>query len=81
MNSLPFSPANCVLCAQLAGPKIALHFAHLFVPMYISVSPTYHVRSSYVTYIVAMRPYFSRLWQFRQLLCVTTMCTLAQLRV
>jgi len=31
---------------------------------------TYHVRNNYVTYIVAMQPYFSQLWQFRLLLCV-----------
>jgi len=33
---------------------------------------TYHVRNNYVTYIVAMRPYFSRLRQFRRLLCVAS---------
>ena len=27
---------------------------------------TYHVGNNYVTYIAAMRPYFSRLWQFRR---------------
>ena len=44
---------------------------------------TYHVRNNYVTYIVAMRPstYFSRLWQFRWLLCVAAMSSLPQLRL
>ena len=48
---------------------------------------TYHVRNNYVTYIVAMRPCFSRIRQFRWLLCVVTMSSvatmssLAQLRV
>jgi len=42
---------------------------------------TYHVRNNYVTYIVAMRPYFSRLWQFRRLLCVAAMSSLPQLRL
>jgi len=36
---------------------------------------TYHVRNNYVTYIVAMRPYFSRL------LCVAAMSSLPQLRL
>ena len=40
---------------------------------------TYHVRNNYVTYIVAMRPYFSRLRQFRRLLCVAAMSSLPQL--
>jgi len=38
---------------------------------------TYHVRNNYVTYIVAMRPYFGRL----QLLCVAAMSSLPQLRL
>ena len=41
-----------------------------------------HVAScsnNYVTYSVAMRPYFSQLWQFRQLFCVATMSSLALL--
>jgi len=42
---------------------------------------TYHVRNNYVTYIVAMRPYFSRLRQFRRLLCVAAMSSLPQLRL
>ena len=42
---------------------------------------TYHVRNNYVTYIVAMRPYFSRLRQFRWLLCVAAMSSLPQLRL
>jgi len=42
---------------------------------------TYHMHNNYVIYIVAMRPYYSRLQQFRWLLCVATMSSLAQLRV
>jgi len=41
---------------------------------------TYHVRNNYVTYIVAIQPYFSRLRQFRRLLsCVAAMSCLPQL--
>ena len=40
-----------------------------------------HVRNNYATYITAMRPYFSRLWQFRWLLCIATMNSPAQLQV
>ena len=40
---------------------------------------TYHMHNNYITYIVAMRPYFSWLWQFRRLLCAATMNSLAQL--
>jgi len=36
---------------------------------------TYHVCNNYVTYVVAMRPYFSRLRQFRRLLCVAATVT------
>ena len=57
------------------GPKITLLFQHLFL------CPTYHVRNNYVTYTVAMRPYFSWLWQLRQLLCVATMSILPHLWV
>jgi len=32
-------------------------------------------------YIVAMQPYFSQLWQFRQLLCVAAMSSLTQLQL
>jgi len=37
---------------------------------------TYHVHNNYVTYIVAMRPYFSQLRQFRRLFCVAAMSSL-----
>ena len=42
---------------------------------------TYHVHNSYVTYIVAMQPYFNRLRQFRRLLCIAAMSSLPQLRL
>jgi len=44
--------------------------------MYMCVR-TYHVRNKYITYIVAMRPYFSRL----RLLCIAAMSSLPQLRL
>ena len=34
------------------------------------------MRNNYVTYIVAMQPYFSQIRQFRQLLCVAIMSSL-----
>jgi len=42
---------------------------------------TYHVHNNYVTYVVAMRLYFSLLRQFRRLLCVAAMSSLPQLRL
>jgi len=62
-------------CAA-AGPKITSRFLRLYVSSFV-----HHVRNSYVTYIVAMQPYLSRLRQFRWLLCVATVSSLAQLRV
>jgi len=38
--------------------------------MVFMCSRTFHVRNNYITYIVAIRPYFSRPRQFRWLLCV-----------
>ena len=62
----------------MAGGTLDVHCSGLFVSMYVSLYvPTYQMR----TYIVAMRPYFSRLSQFRQLLCVAAMSSLAQLWV
>jgi len=37
----------------------------------------YHVRNNYVTYFVAMWPCFGRLRQFRRLLCIATMSSVA----
>ena len=39
------------------------HYFAVSVSVYLCVR-TYHVRNNYVTYIVAMRPCFSRLWQY-----------------
>jgi len=44
----------------------------LFPRLYICVR-TSHMRNNYVTYIVAMQPYSSRLRQFRRLPCVAAM--------
>ena len=63
---------------DLAGPKITLRFPHMLVYMCVR---TYHMCNNYVTYIVAMRPNFSQLQQFRRLPCVATMSSLPQLRV
>ena len=69
-----YQPATHEARSQLAGPKITSRFARLFVYIYLCVC-TYHVRNNYVTYIVAMRPYFSRLCDsaLRRLLCVAAM--------
>ena len=47
--------------ARPAGPKITLLFPRLYIciSVYLCIR-TYHVRDNNVTYIVAMRPYFSR---------------------
>ena len=66
--------ASCVA----TGPKITLRFLSLLVYMHVR---TYHVCNNYIMYIVAMRPCFSGLRQFRRLLCVAIMGSLAQLRV
>jgi len=42
---------------------------------------TYHVHNNYITYIVVMRSYVSRLRQFRRLLCIAAMSSLSQLRL
>ena len=64
------------------GPKITLPFPHLYIciSVYLCVR-TYHVRDNYVTYIVAMRPYFSQPWQLRRLFYVAAMSSLPQLRL
>jgi len=48
--SLSFLPAGRARSARPAGPKITLRFPRLLVYIF--------VRPHYVTYIVAMRPYF-----------------------
>ena len=58
-----------------------LRFSCLYLCMRLWVSPLITRTNNYVTYIVAMQPYFSWLWQFGRLLCVATMSSLAQLRV
>ena len=57
------------------APLVTLCFLHLFVSMYVSLGfPTYHMCNNYITYIVAMRPYFSWLREFRRLLCIVQRC-------
>jgi len=63
-----------------AGPKTTLPFPRLYIYIYMCIR-TYHVCNNYVTYIVAMRPYFSRHRQFRRLLCVAAMSSLPQLQL
>jgi len=63
-----FLPASCVLRVWPAGPTITLLFPRLYICR--SVRLHLYMLNNYVTYIVAMRPYFSRLRQFRRLLCV-----------
>ena len=77
-----FLPASRAQSTWPAGPKITLRFPCLLVYIYIYLCVrTYHVRNNYITYIVAMWPYFSRLRQFRPLLCVAAMSSLPQLRL
>ena len=68
-----YQPAMHEVCGQLVLRLLFIFCICLYV--YLCV-PTYHMRNNYVTYIVAMQPYFSQLWQFRQL---ATMSSLAQL--
>ena len=56
--------------------KIALCIPHLFVGQLVLFVHTYHICNNHVIYIVAMRLYFSPLWQ---LLSVATMNSSAQL--
>ena len=65
-DCIRFLPAGRALRARPAGPKITLPFPRLYIciSVYLCVR-TYHVRDNYVTYIVAMRPYFSRPRQLR----------------
>ena len=59
-TALEFLPAGRAQSARPAGP---LDYFAVSASVYMCVH-TYHVRNNYVTYIVAMRPYFSRLRQF-----------------
>jgi len=58
--------------------RLLCHF-RVCISVYLCVR-TYHERDNYVTYIVAMQPYFSRPQQLRRLLCVAAMSSLPQLR-
>jgi len=79
---IQFLPAGRAQSARPAGPKITLQFSRLYIciSVYLCVR-TYHVRDNYVTYIAAMRPYFSRPRQLRRLLYVAAMSSLPQLRL
>ena len=74
-----YQPAAHFACSWLVL-RLLCGLHSNFVYIYLCVR-TYHVRNNYVTYIVAMRPYFSRLRQFRRLLCVAAMSILPQLRL
>ena len=67
-----FLPAGCVCASREDGWSFA--FPRLYQCLYIH---TYHVCNNYITYIVAIQPYFSQLQQISWLLCVATMSSLA----
>jgi len=73
-----YQPAACFACGQLVLRLLCGFHVYIYIYIYLCIR-TYHVRKNYVTYIVAMRPYFSRLRQFRRLLCVAAMSSLLQL--
>ena len=71
------------LAARFARGRLVLRLLcgfHVCWYIYLCIH-TYHVHNNYVTYIVALQPYFSRVWQFRRLLCVAAMSSLSQLRL
>ena len=87
-TSTLYQPAVCEVRGWLVLTRPVLRLLHIFriclpVGLLVCVSPltTCKIIVHCVTYIVAMQPYFSRLRQFRRLLCVATMSSLAQLRV
>jgi len=63
-HSFWFLLASRVRSTRPAGPKITLCFPHLYLSLCVR---TYHMRNNCITYIVAMQPYLSWLWQFRRL--------------
>jgi len=71
-----FLPASRTQSARLAGPKITLHFPCLYVRPHIMCA-IITSRSLHCCHATLL----SRLQQFRRLLCVATMSSLAQLRV
>jgi len=75
-----YQPAMCFKRGQLFLRLLRIFRVCLYVYIYLCVR-TYHTHNNYVTYIVAMRPYFSWHWQFRRLLCVGIMSSLVQLWV
>jgi len=78
-----YQPAARFTCGRLVLKLLCVFHICWYIYIYIYIClcvRTYHVRNNYVTYIVAMRPYFSQLRQFRQLLCVAAMSSLPQLR-
>ena len=69
---------------KAASAFVNPHFIGMYwnlTKFFVLCIPTFHMHNNYIMYIVAMRPYFSHLWQFRWLLCVATMSSLAQFRV
>jgi len=73
-----YQPAARFACGRLVL-RLLCRF-HICISVYLCVR-TYHMCDNYVMYIVAMRPYFSRPWQLRLLLCVAAMSSLPQLRL
>ena len=80
---LMFLSASLALRVRPAGPEYfaASSSVYIYIIYIYMCIRTYHVRNNYITYIVAMQPYFSRLRQFRWLLCVAAMSSLPQLRL
>jgi len=71
---VPYQPAAHFKRGQLVLRLLCDFRVCIFVCPHLS-------HNNYVTYIVAMRPYFSWLRRFRRLLCVATKGSLAQLGV
>jgi len=64
----PFQSVHCLSYAQSCNHfRVQLAGWSYVFSVSVCVSPpiTYHVSNSYITYVDAVWPYFSWLWQFR----------------
>jgi len=66
-----YQPATYEAHSQLVLRLLCVFNVCIYNIYYLCI-PTDHVRNNYITYIVAMRPYFNQRQQFRRLLCVAT---------